>query len=283
MPLAVTPETEYLRLAFAAASSPMLVVDATSREVIDANPALAQLLGTSVEELVGRPIADFLVEVPPPDVERQIELSRTDGSRAHTMARSFACGNGAQEIWLLVFATTPGAGQPHGAAGAPLDSLTGLPTRVHFDRCLAECLDRVRRLGPPFAAVMFLDLDEFKPVNDRFGHAMGDQVLAAVAQRLASGIRPGDLLARRGGDEFTLLVDGVQHPDEALHIAERLTRLLHEPLQVDGQQLTLGASIGIAMVDGSLADPARIVAAADTAMYASKRLGRPTLYQGATT
>ncbi len=226
-------------------------------------------------------MTDFLAEIPPPDCEHPLELQRADGSRMPVTARSFACGTGIPETWLLVFGSVQVAGPSNGATGVPFDSLTGLPTRDPFDRRLAECTERVRRSGAPFAAVMFLDLDEFKPVNDRFGHAMGDQVLAAVAQRLAAGIRPGDLLARRGGDEFTLLVDGIQHPDEALHIAERLTRLLHEPLQVDGQELTLGVSIGIAMVDGALGDPAKIVAAADSAMYTSKRLGNPVVYQGA--
>jgi diguanylate cyclase (GGDEF)-like protein len=159
-----------------------------------------------------------------------------------------------------------------------LDSLTGLATRDYFDRRLAAAIERTRQPGTPCFAVMFLDLDDFKPINDQHGHATGDRVLTAIAERLSAAIRPGDLLSRRGGDEFTLLLEGIHHADEARHVAERLWRQSQTPLKVDGRALQVGMSIGIAYGDGSITDPQRIIAAADQAMYAAKRRGAPTMH-----
>lgn len=273
------PELDYLRMAFAATGNPMLVVEPRSQRVIAANPAFAQWLGVEAAALVGRSWHELGGRQQGSGAfDGLLEMRRGDGGASQLTGSGYRCGDDPNAEWLVVFAVPAEEGTQVAAhERVPVDPLTGLPTRDHFDRRLAECLARVRKHGAPFGAVLFLDLDDFKPVNDRFGHAVGDRVLAAIAARLAGGIRPGDLLSRRGGDEFTLLVDGIHRPDEALHIAERLVRLSREPLVVEGRELSVGVSIGIALVDGSTDDPARIIAAADQAMYLAKRQGGPAL------
>jgi diguanylate cyclase (GGDEF)-like protein len=280
MPVDAISETDYLRVAFAIAREPMAVVDARTGQIVDANSAFVERFGGVETTVKGRSIEQFCTELPPFDATGPVHLRQDAGDSAPLMGRRYRFGADDAADWLLVL-DAPGAnaGQT-GVSASQIDSLTGLPTRDHFDRRLAECVDRVRRQGAPYCAILFLDLDDFKPVNDRFGHAAGDRVLRAVADRLVAGIRPGDLLSRRGGDEFTLLVDGIQHADEARLIAERLVRLSRDVFVVDGNELNVGVSAGIVFVDGTIDDPARLVAAADRAMYESKKLGAPVLHSG---
>jgi diguanylate cyclase (GGDEF)-like protein len=158
------------------------------------------------------------------------------------------------------------------------DPLTGLPNRVLFVDRLSHAL--VRR-GPSHAglAVLFVDLDDFKEVNDTLGHAAGDQLLRLVATRLAGVLRPEDTAGRLGGDEFAFLVEEVR-PEDIDHIAERIVRALAEPFDLGGRVATLSASIGIATRDrlaagrdaSDVAD--ELLRDADTAMYAAKSLGK---------
>ena len=120
---------------------------------------------------------------------------------------------------------------------------------------------------------MFVDLDRFKLVNDRHGHLIGDKVLVAVAQRLAHCVRPEDILARRDGDEFTVLARDIEHAIHAGAIAQRMLEQLRSPLVLDGHELRVTASIGIALATGPWLDGERLVAAADAAMYAAKSQG----------
>jgi diguanylate cyclase (GGDEF)-like protein len=280
MSLAAMPKTEYLRIAFAVAREPMAVIDARNGRIIDANAAFVGLFGDDVIAIKGRNIAEYCVALPPFAANGPVTLRRGPDGSDQASGRRYRCGVDEAADWLLVL-EMPGTNAIQADVAAyQIDSLTGLPTRDHFDRRLVECIDRVRRQGAPFCAILFLDLDDFKPVNDRFGHAAGDRVLRAVADRLAGGIRPGDLLSRRGGDEFTLLVDGIQHADEARLIAERLVRMSRDPFIVDGKELHVGVSAGIVLVDGTIVDPARLVAAADRAMYEAKKLGTPVLHSG---
>src|SRR5919109_2722422 len=126
------------------------------------------------------------------------------------------------------------------------DALTGLPNRVLFLDRLDQAIRRAQRAHPDAAAaVLFLDLDRFKLVNDSLGHHVGDQLLIAVARRLESALRPGDTVARLGGDEFTILLDDVSDAREATLIAERVLETPSEPFHLDGPELVVAASIGI--------------------------------------
>ena len=157
------------------------------------------------------------------------------------------------------------------------DPLTGLPDRVFF-------LDRLRTVlalakGQPAAhfAVLFLDLDHFKVVNDSLGHMFGDQLLLNVAQRLQQSLRPNDTVARLGGDEFVILLDNVQDVEEAIAIATRIHTSLKQPFNLHGQLNFAAASIGIVCDDGHYQQPEDILRDADIAMYQAKTHGKDRL------
>jgi diguanylate cyclase (GGDEF)-like protein len=152
------------------------------------------------------------------------------------------------------------------------DSLTGLANRAAFRARLEAALARPERRGGT-QAVLFVDLDDFKDVNDTLGHAAGDEVLTAVAARLQDAVRPGDLVARLGGDEFALLLDGVPDPDVALGVAERAVVALAAPVEVAGTWVHVGASVGLAMRHAD-SDPESIMREADVAMYSAKGRGK---------
>ena len=122
--------------------------------------------------------------------------------------------------------------------------------------------------------MLFLDLDDFKLVNDGWGHDTGDRLLREVADRLRSAVRPGDLVARLGGDEFTVLCDGVSGEREALAIAERLREALDEPFEIAGQRRHVRASIGCRLASGESAGAEALLRDADVAMYQAKDKGR---------
>ncbi len=155
------------------------------------------------------------------------------------------------------------------------DALTGLPNRVLFHERLDEALLRVRRDRDKFA-VLYLDLDEFKNVNDSLGHAAGDKLLAAVADRLRTCLRGSDMVAKFGGDEFAVLQMGLAGPPEAGILAERIVTLLSEPYDIEGQQVVIGTSVGIALApaDGETSD--QLLRNADMALYQAKEDGRCT-------
>lgn len=153
------------------------------------------------------------------------------------------------------------------------DELTGLPNRKLLLDRLMVALNTARRRGSG-VALLYIDLDRFKPLNDRYGHAFGDLVLSAVAQRLRQTARASDTLARIGGDEFTLLMPDVTNPEQVETVAAKLVEAFREPLEVSGQLVHITASIGMTIsIDHDL-DPQTLIDKADTAMYEMKRSGR---------
>jgi len=144
------------------------------------------------------------------------------------------------------------------------DPLTDLPNRTLVLDRLHLALTRARR-GPQTTALLFLDLDSFKVINDSLGHAAGDRLLRAAAKRLAGAVRPWDTVGRFGGDEFVVLCEG---------LAKELIAILAQPFDLDGRQVVVTASIGIALQEDGAADPTRLVQNADTAMYRAKERGR---------
>jgi c-di-GMP-specific phosphodiesterase len=155
---------------------------------------------------------------------------------------------------------------------AQRDPLTDLPNRAQFEEMLAGALDRARQ-ATSACAVMFLDLDGFKFVNDSLGHQAGDRVLIEVAKRLRAALRGDVTLARFGGDEFTVLVENAT-PEEAQSYAETITAALSEPVPLDGGQFIVTTAIGIAMSGEGSPDPESVLRDADAAMYAAKAKGR---------
>jgi diguanylate cyclase (GGDEF)-like protein len=155
---------------------------------------------------------------------------------------------------------------------ARYDSLTGLPNRALFRDNMDASVTNLRRRGP--FAIHFIDLDEFKQVNDTLGHPCGDELLCAVAERLRNAVRSSDVVARFGGDEFVILQYPLGHPKEAAVLAERLVAELAAPFQISGHEVVVGASVGIALAprDGSNAD--LLLKNADMALYRAKSDGR---------
>jgi diguanylate cyclase (GGDEF)-like protein len=153
------------------------------------------------------------------------------------------------------------------------DSLTKLPNRALFSDRLQHALDRMTRRQESIA-VLFLDLDEFKPVNDSFGHDAGDRLLISVGRRLQGCLRPEDTVARLGGDEFTVLLEDITDVRYAIRVAERIAEALQEPFNINGQEATVSASIGIAVGSGRESTPDELVNNSDRAMYEAKRSGK---------
>jgi diguanylate cyclase (GGDEF)-like protein/PAS domain S-box-containing protein len=153
------------------------------------------------------------------------------------------------------------------------DPLTGLPNRLHFMAALERLLAHADR-EKTNVALLFVDLDHFKAVNDSFGHAVGDQLLIEVGRRLLEAVRSEDLVARLGGDEFVVTVGNLHEREEAASIARKLLAQLQQPFQVDGQDLAPAASIGIALYPDDGRRPTDLLSAADDAMYEAKRRGR---------
>ena len=161
------------------------------------------------------------------------------------------------------------------------DQLTGLPNRVLFWEHLSLRVKLARRRETGFA-VLFLDVDDFKAINDTLGHAAGDRLLVDLALRLRSACRAGDIAARVGGDEFVVLFDEVASREAALAVAERLNQALRAPYKIGTKRRIVTASIGVAVGPDSLHTADAAVAAADSAMYEAKRCGggRCVLYSG---
>jgi diguanylate cyclase (GGDEF)-like protein len=153
------------------------------------------------------------------------------------------------------------------------DPLTDLPNRALLRDRLEQALARAGRRGEP-VAVLFLDLDRFKLVNDSLGHAAGDRLLESVADRLAGCARPGDTVARLGGDEFTVLLDGLSDAAEAEAVAARLADALDAPFVLDGHEVAVTASIGIAVGGPGQTNPVDLLHDADVALYRAKERGK---------
>ncbi len=154
------------------------------------------------------------------------------------------------------------------------DNLTGLANRVLFSNRLSHALQRMKRRNDDKFALLFLDLDRFKLVNDSFGHQVGDDILKRVARRLELCVRPGDTVARLGGDEFVILLESIQDDREAEKIVRRIQSNLKEPMELERQQIHTSVSIGLVMGALSYERPEDLLRDADTAMFRAKATGR---------
>jgi diguanylate cyclase (GGDEF)-like protein/PAS domain S-box-containing protein len=154
------------------------------------------------------------------------------------------------------------------------DPLTGLPNRALFTELLGQVLDRSKRHPEHRFGVLFLDMDRFKVVNDSLGHLMGDELLVAFSRRLESCLREGDAIARLGGDEFTILLNDLSDLNQAAAIAQRIQEALRWPFAINGHEMFITSSIGIAVNDTRYVRPEDIMRDADTAMYRAKALGK---------
>ncbi len=156
---------------------------------------------------------------------------------------------------------------------ADTDTLTGLPNRRAYNTSLAAAINRARRNDCPMA-LMYLDLDRFKLINDTLGHGAGDAVLQQLGQRLTNAVRKTDMVCRLAGDEFTIILEGVHSSGVCELVANKIIRAMRTPFDIGGNHMTVSASIGVAWASGAEADASQLAGFADAALYQAKMAGR---------
>jgi diguanylate cyclase (GGDEF)-like protein len=237
-----------------------VVVADVHGNVVDANPAAQRLLGMPAADLIGRQ-ADMLLADSSEDVE--LVVTPLIDSRGGTAGRVLVFRDVSERKEL----------ERNLRRLAYTDALTGLPNRALFHDRLKQSLAIALRRDDPLA-VLFLDLDRFKVINDSLGHDVGDRVLVSVARRLGPFLRDADTLARLGGDEFAILLPEVSGARGSSLVAEKLLKALAAPHHINGHELTVGASIGIALFPENGSDVQSLLRSADAAMYNAKARGR---------
>jgi diguanylate cyclase (GGDEF)-like protein/PAS domain S-box-containing protein len=257
--------------------------DTTGRTTF-VNSKLSEMLGYPSEEMVGRPATEFadvtdaaaviahLGGGPRTGVDRaELRLRTRDGALLWAVVSTSAVAGGV--LAMVSDITERKVAEEALAHQAFHDDLTGLPNRALFLDRLGHALTRRTRTKRS-TAVLFLDLDRFKWVNDSLGHAAGDTVLQAAAERLCNVVRAEDTVARFGGDEFAVLCEDLRSETDAVVVAQRIVDAVSEPIVVEGRNLTLTVSVGIAMADDPLVDADILLRDADSAMYRAKERGR---------
>jgi len=259
-------------------------------ELVHANPVLCDLLQADRAALSGRRFQDFVDSSDAESLRRfAADLS---GGHSNYFECDFRCWRpDGTELWARAQVTPvfiPGSAllmvsqifsftdvfstEDRGRQLGTHDYLTGLPNRLLLYDRLDRALARLRRYGEP-VALLYLDLDRFKPVNDRLGHRVGDAVLCEVADRIVREIRESDTAARIGGDEFAVLLEAADEP-LVRSVADRLIRVLGEPMNVRGHDVSVGVSIGVNVVADGRASGEHILAQADESMFLAKAAGR---------
>jgi diguanylate cyclase (GGDEF)-like protein/PAS domain S-box-containing protein len=213
-----------------------------------------------------------------PVFESEHRMRHKDRGYRWVLSRGVAVRNGDSKVYRMVGAQTDTTqrklAEEQLIHDALYDPLTGLPNRTLFLDRLGHRIDHARRRKDPLFAVLFLDLDRFKVVNDSLGHLHGDELLVEAARRLEHSVRPSDTVARLGGDEFAILLEEVSDVQGAVHVAERIQAALKVPVRLGGQEIVPSASIGIALSESGYEKAEDVLRDADTAMYRAKSLGR---------
>jgi len=283
---------EQLRLAsrvMAETADAVVVSDALDR-IVMVNPAFLKMMGLRQEAVIGQS-AELLGMTPLreshlPGIEDTLRSGRrwtgecalvgADGRSLETwLAVATLRGEDqrlSQHIRVLTDISVLKAQQRELAEQARRDSLTGLPNRRVFVERLRQSMARARR-QPQTLAVMFIDLDGFKAINDRLGHAAGDRLLVEVATRLESSVRDTDCVCRLAGDEFTIILEGAGHPDEVHRIGQRILDRLSQPCVLGDETVWPGASVGAALF-ATQDNHDSLCQRADAAMYTAKRAGK---------
>lgn len=252
--------------------------------IVGANKSCADVSGFPVEELLGVSFATLIADDDLAGAVRHIReagksgrvefsIARRGGRRVELEADIFPDGDGADGKYLVARDITDRkASEAQLRRRALHDPLTDLPNRTLFGDRLAQALARIGKYGGS-AAVLFIDLDGFKTVNDGFGHSAGDLILVSVAEILRSSIRPEDTVARLGGDEFVILLENLAQTSDADWIAERILRDLRRSTAAETHAPVVTASIGIAWQHGVHGRDEVLVRNADSAMYRAKNRG----------
>lgn len=285
-------DVDYLRAVLESATQHGVLVTDNDGIVTLHNSAAAAIFHYRRDELVGRDIRQLFT---PEDREQHVPRREMAAALAKGFAADFRwhlredgsvfwadgilyplrSANGAHDGYVKILrdATADKARGEEFERMALTDSLTELSNRAEFEALLAHAVETARRSGAK-VIVQMIDLDHFKPVNDRLGHAAGDDLLQQVAGRMRDTVRGSDTLARVGGDEFALLQTDVADPDVGGVVADKLIQALMEPFEIEGEQVSIGASIGIGMFPDDAEHAEQLLRNADRALYEAKDLGR---------
>jgi diguanylate cyclase (GGDEF)-like protein/PAS domain S-box-containing protein len=255
-------------------------------QIVEANDAAVEVYGYSRQELLDLRVHDLHESATADEIDDQIvqasELSllyeavhvRKDGGllAVEVSVQGTVVGDETLLLSIIRDITNRKRVEEKLFHNAFHDSLTNLPNRALFLERLRYAVEKMRQQSYLFA-VLFLDLDGFKVVNDSLGHLAGDQLLVAISQRLSRCLKASDTLARFGGDEFTVLLENVQGLNQAIKIAERIQQELAHPFTLDGQDIFTTTSIGIVLSTPEMSQPEDLLRSADTALYRAKALG----------
>jgi diguanylate cyclase (GGDEF)-like protein/PAS domain S-box-containing protein len=281
--------------AFSQSPLGMLVLDAGSLEIADANPALQSTLGYTLEELRATPLAQiFSDDGGPPEAllaqlkESPARLVIETGQRCrsgrflHVELSGYRLDLGGRSLYALTMRDITMRRrveaqllekQQHLDHLAHHDQLTGLPNRLFLAAHLPGAIEEAKRTGS-MLAILFLDLDRFKHINDSRGHETGDKLLKAVAQRIRTTTRTDDIVVRMGGDEFVVVLKTVSTAEQINEAASRVTDALAAPVLIDGRTLVTTASIGVSLFPRDGSTMGELLRQSDTAMYQAKDRGR---------
>ena len=294
-PVAPRPDTPWVRVALNAVVDAVLTVDLRGR-ITYMNRMAESLTGWSEPDALSHPLSRVLPLIDGNTHEtliasgrRAIEenrevgpslgcaLVRQDGSRLEIEDSATPihdhCGRVTGAVIVFRDASTSQAMLERMAHLAQHDALTGLPNRVLMAERLSRAIGLARRKRH-MVALLYLDLDAFKPINDKLGHAVGDGLLQTVAHRLRDCMRRIDTVSRQGGDEFVILLAEIRKPQDASRVAEKLLAVLSRPYHIQGHVLTVTLSIGISLYPNDADDADTLMHNADMAMYHTKRNGR---------
>ncbi len=267
----------------------ILILD-SKRRVVSANPAFTSLTGFTLQDTIGRHPQSFLFTQAQPEAffldlasgpsglwHGEIMISRKDTRQFPVWLTVSAVRDESATVSHIVFVFSDLTAVRQAEAQlrhlAQHDPLTSLPNRLLFDDRLEQTIEIARRENAAFA-VLFVDLDNFKSINDTLGHGAGDELLKILAERIRLAIRRSDTAARLGGDEFVIIASMVDRPEDAAHLADKLLQTIGEPCEVAGESVVVSASIGISVYPDDFDTKQALLQAADNAMYSAKSAGR---------
>jgi len=261
-------------------------VDGGQLRVAHVNKAASDVLGLDANEFVGGSIGEAFWALSGEDILKRFEEIARDGGTHHSETVPYYARGRRGSLEMHAFQIAEGSmavffsdvterrrAQVEMHRMAFHDELTALPNRKLLLDRLEMALAGGRRRGTR-VALLFIDLDNFKPINDRYGHAFGDELLIAVGARLRDSARRTDTVARIGGDEFTVLMPEVTSSEQVRTVAEKLIEALSTPFEVDGRRISTSASMGVAITDDSMFTAEALLERADMSMYQVKRAGR---------
>lgn len=280
-----------LRVILDSSVAGVAIASAADSSIFFANPRLSEMFKLTIDDLNGMQLDQLCVDQVEWDfirsrferegrvVDAEVAFSQGDGCGFWGLIslKSIQYQNQAAVLTWFHDITEQRESREKLKQMALSDPLTGLANRRLFQSEVGRALARAKRSGL-VGALLYFDLDCFKPVNDTYGHDVGDQVLCEVATRIKTILRSSDLLSRLGGDEFTVLLENVATPEQAVRIGEKIVETIRQPFFVGQESFSISASVGVALFGATDVDPDALLIKADRAMYQAKTTGKARVY-----